>query len=57
MTIKITKSDITIDNLLSIEDFDRETKDRIQNSDILLVPRLDFRDKKERAFYPETSNF
>ena len=57
MTIKITKSDITSDNLLSIDDFDRETKDRIRNSDILLVPRLDFGDKKERAFYSETSNF
>ena len=57
MTIKITELDITIDNLLSIDDFDRETKDRIQNSDILLVPRLDFGDKKERAFYSETSNF
>ena len=57
MTIEITKSDISIENLLSIEDFDRATKDRIQNSDILLVPVLEFRDKKERAFYSETSNF
>lgn len=57
MTIKITESDITIDNLLSIGDFDGETKNKIQNSDILLVPRLDFRDKKERLFYSETSNF
>ena len=57
MTIKITESDITIDNLLSIEDFDRETKDRIQNSEILLVPLLEFRDKKERVFHSETSNF
>lgn len=57
MTIKITKSDITLDNLLSIEDFDSETINKIQNSDILLVPVLEFRDKKERAFYSETSNF
>lgn len=55
--MKITDSDITIDNLLSIEDFNHQTKDKIQNSDILLLPLLEFGDKKERVFYPETSSF
>ncbi|MCJ7570439.1 MAG: hypothetical protein MUO82_00960 [Candidatus Thermoplasmatota archaeon] len=50
-------TEITIDNLLSIKDFNETTKDRIKKSDILLVPQLEFKDKKDRVFYPETSNF
>jgi hypothetical protein len=55
--INITDSDVTAENLLSIEDFNKDTKERIKKSDILLVPLLEFRDRKERVFYPETSNF
>lgn len=55
--IKITGTDVTIDKLLSIEDFNEETKEKIQKTDILLLPVLEFRNKKERAFYPETNNF
>ena len=55
--INIIDSNITTENLLSIDDFNTDTKDRIKKSDILLVPLLEFREKKERVFYPETSNF
>lgn len=57
MELKITDSDMTVDSLLSIEDFNSETKNRIQNSDILLVPLFEFGGKKERTFYSETTNF
>ncbi len=55
--IKITDSDVTVKNLLSTEDFNKDTTDRIEKSDILIVPLLEFREKKERVFYPETGNF
>ena len=57
MNIKITDSDITIGNLLSIEDLNGETKNRIQNSDILLVPFHKFRGNEGRVFNSETSDF
>lgn len=57
MTIEVVDSDITVESLLSIEDFDNDTKSRIQKSDIILLPFNVFRDKNERAFYPETSDF
>lgn len=57
MTTKVTDSDITLDGLLSFEGFDKDTKDRIQKSEILLLPSNVFGDKNERAFYPETPDF
>jgi hypothetical protein len=57
MAIEVVDSDITLEGLLSIEDFDKDTKSRIQKSEILLLPFSVFGDKNERAFYPETSDF
>ncbi|MGB9937542.1 MAG: hypothetical protein ACPK7O_07455 [Methanobacterium sp.] len=53
MTLKITDSEIDIKKLLSVKDFNTETKNRIKNSEILIIPK----DLNNRAFFPGTSDF
>lgn len=53
MTLKITDSDITIEKLLSIEDFNTETRNRIKNSEILIVPE----GNNNRTFHTVTNDF
>ena len=57
MTFEIKESDITREKLSCIKGFTEETKQNINNSDILILPKLDFRNCKTRVFHAPTSDF
>ncbi|MBI5073093.1 hypothetical protein HZA99_04705 [Candidatus Woesearchaeota archaeon] len=57
MELKITDSDILRSQLLEIKDFDQETKRKISESDILIIPNQGFRGNNHRFFYEGTSDF
>jgi len=57
MKFKITNSEISKESLLKISDFNKETKEKIMNSDILILPNLGFRDNESRCFPAGTSDF
>jgi len=57
MGLTIESSEITKEKLLEIQDFNDKTKENIEKSDILIVPKFQFRENKDRVFYAITSNF
>lgn len=54
MALKITDSDLDIEKILSIEDFNTETRDIIKNSEILILPE---HLNENRSFDCITKNF
>lgn len=57
MELKITDSNISKQQLLDIQDFSDATKKRISDSDILILPNMNFRDITDRCFYEGASDF
>jgi len=57
VSLKISNSDLTREKLLAISEFTEKTKAKIQNSDILLVPKMQVRDSSHRCFSAPTSDF
>ena len=57
MSLTIEDSNITREKLLEVTDFSDETKKNIEKSDILVVPRFQFRESNSRVFYASTPDF
>lgn len=54
---EITEGKKTLETYLNKGVFSEETKERVSNAEIVLLPNFNFRDKVDRAFQPDTISF
>lgn len=55
--VKIEKTDFNIEEFMNKESFNEETKEKMKNADILILPEFNFRESGSNGFYEESADF